>query len=56
MAGWGREAFGGQYSFVLRKADVPIFDRNNCQTKMAEVMSKKTGPRSQNFKLDLGEL
>jgi hypothetical protein len=33
VAGWGRIASGGSFSFVLRKADVPIYDRIRCQTR-----------------------
>ena len=56
VAGWGKNDFQGNFSFVQRKADLPIVDRTQCQNKLSTELRKTNGPRSKNFQLQDGEL
>ena len=56
VAGWGKTDFDAKFSFVQRKADLPIVDRTRCQNELSVALAKSNGPRSKNFELQEGEL
>merc|ERR1712020_480125 len=49
VAGWGRDGEDGQFSFIQRKVDVPIFDRSRCENVMKQELSNR-------FRLRAGEV
>lgn len=55
VAGWGKTSETGQFSFIQRKVDVPIYQRNRCSFRMRQALSRATGKNS-NFQLDSGEI
>merc|ERR1712012_378360 len=49
VAGWGRDAskdLGGKFSFVQRKVDVPIFNRQRCENRMKQELDNRFRLRS----------
>jgi len=49
VAGWGRDGEDGQFSFVQRKVDVPIYNRRRCENVMKQELSNR-------FRLRSGEI
>lgn len=47
MAGWGKDAFNGQYQTKLKKVEVPVRSSADCQADL-----RKTAQLGSNFNLD----
>jgi len=58
VAGWGRDAEDGQFSFIQRKVDVPIYERNRCNIRIKQELQKTNpnGNSASRFNLQPGEL
>merc|ERR1712004_246893 len=53
VAGWGRDATkeqGGQFSFIKKKVDVPLYNKDRCEARLRQELSRK----SQNGELCAG--
>ena len=48
VAGWGRDAEDGQFSFIQRKVDVPIYERNRCNIRIKQEL-QRTNPQVNNL-------
>jgi len=58
VAGWGRDATkeqGGQFSFIQKKVDVPIYNRDRCEARLRQELSRKS-QSGRRFELTDGEL
>lgn len=58
VAGWGRDAAkeeGGQFSFIQKKVDVPLYDKRRCELRLRQELSRKS-PSGQRFQLTPGEI
>ena len=55
VAGWGKDKTDGSFQFIQRKVDLPLVERNNCQSRLRTALSRKTNSNS-NFILDRSEL
>jgi len=58
VAGWGRteeKDKGGEFSFIQRKVDVPIYNRNRCEVRLRQELTK-ANVGNRNFQLHSGEI
>ncbi len=53
VAGWGKDAEDGQFSFIQRKVDVPLYDRNRCELRLKQELGGNSAAR---FNLHPGEI
>ena len=57
VAGYGKDKEKGDFSFIQRKVDVPLFsNRNECNNRLKSELSKKSPRTAANFQLSAGEL
>jgi len=58
VAGWGRDATkeeGGQFSFIQKKVDVPLYNTDRCEARLRQELSKQS-QSGRRFQLTPGEL
>jgi len=58
VAGWGRDAAkeqGGQFSFIQKKVDVPLYNKDRCEARLKQELSRKS-QSGRRFELTAGEL
>jgi len=57
VAGYGKDKEEGDFSFIQRKVDVPLFsNRNECNNRLKSELSKTSPRTAANFQLSAGEL
>ena len=57
VAGYGKDKEEGDFSFIQRKVDVPLFsNRNECNNRLKSELSKRSPRTAANFQLSAGEL
>jgi len=57
VAGYGKDDESGDFSFIQRKVDVPVFsNRNLCNNKLKSELAKTSPRTAANFQLTAGEI
>ena len=56
VAGYGKDAENGKFSFIQRKVDVPIYDKNRCQTRLRQELAKAGSSAANRLVLSPGEI
>ena len=56
VAGWGKNQENGEFQFIQRKVDIPLFERNQCNLKLKAAMNQRKAGLGNTFNLDLSEI
>jgi len=56
VAGWGKDQVNGQFQFIQRKVDLPLYDFNRCQQTLKTAMNKRQPGLGNNFSLSSNEV
>ena len=51
VAGWGKDQENGQFQFIQRKVDLPLFEFNRCSQALKTAMNKRTPGLGDRFNL-----
>merc|ERR1711872_207247 len=56
VAGWGKNAENGQFQFIPRKVDLPVFERNQCEAVLKNAMNRRQAGLGDRFSLSPSEM
>ncbi len=56
VAGWGKDQENGQFQFIQRKVDLPLFEFNRCSQALKTAMNKRTPGLGDRFTLHNSEI
>jgi len=56
VAGWGKNAENGQFQFIPRKVDLPIYDWSRCQDVLKNAMNERKAGLGDRFRLSPSEI
>lgn len=56
VAGWGKDQVNGEFQFIQRKVDLPLYEFNRCQQTLKSAMNKRTPGLGNQFTLSNSEV
>jgi len=56
VAGWGKDGETGQFQFIPRKVDLPLYDNGRCENALKKAMDKRRPGLGSRFNLSPSEL
>lgn len=56
VAGWGKDQVNGEFQFIQRKVDLPLYEFNRCQQTLKSAMNKRTPGLGNQFSLSNSEV
>jgi len=56
VAGWGKDGVTGQFQFVQRKVDLPLFERSACEARLRRGLNEQRSGAGDRFRLGASEV